>query len=127
MWVSLPELEAIIGTDGAKRLCVMSGGVPIHIPSQPRGADLLTRALGMPTARALAAIFGGNTITVPNGNREEPHKGRILRLLSEGKSKSEIALECGVTLRYVFKLAEGDGAPKGKKNSIRADQWLLPM
>jgi hypothetical protein len=127
MWVSLPELEAIIGTDGAKRLCIMSGGVPIHVPAQPRGADSLTLTLGMPAARALADAYGGNTITVPNGNREEAQKGRILNLLKEGKSKKVAALECGVTLRYVFKLADGDGAPKGKKNNIRADQWLLPM
>ena len=104
MWVSMWELESVLGRDMAKTLSRYRGGVEMYIPeSSWHGAELkkIVGELGM---IALVRQYGGKKITIPNGRRE-PQKGKILRLLKvPGKSRAEIAVECGVTERYVYML-----------------------
>lgn len=100
-WISRPELEEVIGRDAAETLCRSYGGVPMYVP---RKADLtcqLGRILGPLPLAALAAEYGGLRITVPNGRRGEPYKAAIARKLEDGHSYDKIALELGVTERYV--------------------------
>lgn len=105
IWVSLPELEALIGRDAAKTLCLLHGGVPVYVPLNVLPESKLTGLIGLGPARALAAAFGGYSITVPNGRRPDPLKPQIIAALEEGRTPASIALELGVTQRHVRGIA----------------------
>jgi hypothetical protein len=104
MWVSLPELASILGKDYARTFCLWRGGVELYVPKTPQPGHELAAIITWPGLRALAAQFGGEYITVPNGCAE-PQKGRIMKLLEQGRPKAQIASECGVTERYVYHVA----------------------
>lgn len=104
-WISRPELEELIGREAADTLCRTSGGVPLHVPYSPDAGSRLGRLLGPGPLTALCAEYGGMRITVPNGRRPEPHKGAVIRLLEAGRPHGSIALELGVTERYVRMVA----------------------
>jgi len=101
MWVSLPDLADILGREMAGVLSRARGGVEMYVPHTAVATHDLARIVGMQGMQALGAEFGGKYITVPNG-RFEPHKATVLRMLEEGRTKKDIALECGVTERYVY-------------------------
>ena len=65
----------------------------------------LRAVLGMKRMERLCAAFGGLRVTLPNRRKGEPFKDRIVRMLETGKSPGRIALELGVTERYVRILA----------------------
>ena len=104
-WISRPELEEVIGRDGADALCRTYGGVPVYVPRKADPACCLGRILGPLALSALSAEYGGLRITVPNGRRGEPYKAAIARKLENGRPHEEIALELGVTERYVRLIA----------------------
>ena len=105
MWVSLPELTGILGKDMAKTLCVVRGGVELYIPKAASATHDLARIVGMHGMVVLCAEFGGQTITVPNGKHPEPQKQAIVKRLEIGHSQRKIALELGVTERWVQMVA----------------------
>lgn len=81
------------------------GGVSTYIPRKPVAGSPLSAVLGMERMERLCAAFGGLRVTFPNRRKGEPFKDRIVRMLSSGKSPGNIALELGVTERYVRILA----------------------
>lgn len=111
MWVSMPELENILGRDMARTLSRYRGGLETYVPVRADAGHALAKILGLRGMEALCAEFRGQSITIPNG-RNEPQKGNVLKLLAEGRTKSSIALECGVSENYVYKLS---GLVSGQK------------
>lgn len=105
LWVNYAELADAIGEDGAEKLCRAVGGVSTYIPrTQPEGSPLCG-VIGTERMRRLCSAFGGLRVTLPNRRRSEPSKVRIARLLESGKAPGAIALEIGVTERYVRMIA----------------------
>lgn len=105
LWVNYAELADAIGEDGAEKLCRAVGGVSTYIPrTQPEGSPLCG-VIGMERMRRLCSAFGGLRVTLPNRRRSEPSKVRIARLLESGKAPGAVALEIGVTERYVRMIA----------------------
>ncbi|MDR2504185.1 MAG: RNA helicase [Deltaproteobacteria bacterium] len=104
-WVSYPELEDIIGKDKAGQLCRLRGGTPLYIPVKPNADHYLARTLGLLPMRALCLKFPAQKITVPNGRKAAPHKDGIIDRLLAGRPHASIALELGVTERYVRMIA----------------------
>ena len=104
-WISMPELTALIGADMAKTLCRLRGGTPMYVPASASAGHTIARTIGTKGMELLCAEFSGMYITVPNGRKQEPHKGEIMNRLEEGQSHSVIALELGVTERYVRMVA----------------------
>ena len=122
LWVSHDELVDAIGDDGADLLCRAVGGVSTYIPrTQPEGSPLCG-VIGMERMRRLCSAFGGLRVTLPNRRRSEPSKVRIARLLESGKAPGAVALEIGVTERYVRMIASrckiGSG---GRGSACRPD------
>ena len=76
-----------------------------YIPRKPVAGSPLSAVLGMERMERLCAAFGGLRVTLPNRRKGEPFKDRIVRMLENGKSPGRIALELGVTERYVRILA----------------------
>ncbi|WP_347289069.1 RNA helicase [Bilophila wadsworthia] len=105
LWVSHDELVDAIGDDGADLLCRAVGGVSTYIPRKPVAGSPISAVLGMKRMERLCAAFGGLRVTLPNRRKGEPFKDRIVRMLETGKSPGNIALELGVTERYVRILA----------------------
>lgn len=104
-WVSLPELADLIGEDMGKTLCRLRGGTPMYIPVAASAGHELAKIIGTRAMECLCARFAGRYITVPNGKRPEPHKGEILNRLEKRQSHASIALNLGVTERYVRMVA----------------------
>lgn len=104
VWVSYPELADVLGEAAAGRLCARVGGTPLFVPRTPAREKALSALLGEEGMARLCAAFGGLRVVFPN-RRREPHKPRIIRLLEAGEPPRSIALEIGVTERYVRQLA----------------------
>ena len=125
LWVNYAELADAIGEDGAEKLCRAVGGVSTYIPrTQPEGSPLCG-VIGMERMRRLCSAFGGLRVTLPNRRRSEPSKVRIARLLESGKAPGAVALEIGVTERYVRMIASrckiGSGGSGGRGSACRPD------
>jgi hypothetical protein len=116
IWISMPELEEAIGTEAARMLCRHRGGVPFYVPHGAYPENALARMLGVGNMARLCAAFRQQYIIVPNGRKAEPHKSKIMDLLGRGRSPADIALETGVTERYVRMLAAS--APKTKQLTL---------
>ena len=101
-WVSRAELEELLGAQAAALMMRTYGGVPVYIPKQAWAGTELSRLVGVPALEKLAALYGGDRITVPNGRKPDPHKGRIIQMLDDGLTPSAIARRLGVTERYVW-------------------------
>ena len=105
LWVNYAELADAIGEDGAEKLCRAVGGVSTYIPrTQPEGSPLCG-VIGMERMRPLCSAFGGLRVTLPNRRRSEPSKVRI-------------ALEIGVTERYVRMIASRCKIGSGGRGSV---------
>ena len=105
-WVSQFELGEVIGKANAKMLCAHFGGLRQYIHIQPSPIHPFARLLGMVPMRLLCETYGGYSITLPNG-RNEPSKEEILAAIEQGaKTTEEIALEFGVTRRWVLRLMQ---------------------
>jgi len=100
-WVSFGELSGLIGMDMATVLCRMQGGVDIHIPKMVTPQSPLARYVGYTALRALASVYGGTNIIVPNHRKDEPKKHQVLLMLDAGMGARDIALELALTERYV--------------------------
>ena len=126
LWVNYAELADAIGEDGAEKLCRAVGGVSTYIPrTQPEGSPLCG-VIGMERMRRLCSAFGGLRVTLPNRRRSEPSKVRIARLLESGKAPGAVALEIGVTERYVRMIASrckiGSGGSGGVRYAARTEK-----
>lgn len=107
LWVSFGELCEIMGQEAAERLCAIYGGLSFYVPKRPWSETKLAAIIGHKQFAALARIYGGGEITIPNRRGKEPAKAKIIELIEAGKGAREIAIEMGVTQRYVESLAKG--------------------
>lgn len=100
-WVSFPELESVIGRADAEALCRAYGGVAKYLSRQPDAAHPFAPIIGMTKLQILADYAGGWHLALPNLRRPEAQKNRILDLLDRGEPHEQIALDCGVSERWV--------------------------
>ncbi len=105
----LEELARTIGAEGANRLVAAFGGARLYIPHFPEPGDALSEAVGHATAIALAGVYGGDRIDVPNPT---PRRERILRMRARGASVDAIARALGCTRRRVFQVLAEARAPQ---------------
>ena len=104
-WVARVELEEVIGKQAAKLLCAHFGGLRQYIPQKANAYHPFASLLGMLDLTLLCERYGGVSITLPNG-RNEPGKEEIIKAIEKGeKTMRDIALEFGVTERWVWRLA----------------------
>jgi len=104
MWISIDELIAMIGEDRAQALSAAMGGKRIYVPAKPGKTHRLAAVIGFDGMALLCVECGGMSLAIPKSIRKLV-KGKIIELLHQGKSREEIARECGVSSRYVWYLA----------------------
>lgn len=103
----LQNLIDLIGRDAAAAF----GGTRVYIPQAPEPDDTLSALIGHLPACALAQIFGGDRLEVPN---PPPRRMRILELRASGLTINAIARTLGCTRRRVFQvIAEARAADCG--------------
>ena len=104
----LRELEEKLGPAGALEVARRWGNLSLYVPVQVREHDPLALALGLETARALSAAFGGQTIEV-QGERQALRRARndaIVARVQAGESHTSVANRFGVTRQYVSYLVK---------------------
>lgn len=99
-WVSMVELEMLIGKEAAQVLCRHAGGVSHRCPVHPHTDTLFARLIGAPALKKLCQAYGGEMIVLPNG-QHTTKKMDIVARLEQGKSCRQIAMELGLTERWV--------------------------
>lgn len=104
-WISLAELEEVIGKTNAALLCREFGGLSCYLPATPGPDHQFARIIGMPALSALAKYTGGWHLEMPNLRRAEPSVRRIREMLAQGLTHRVIARECRVTERWVREVA----------------------
>lgn len=103
IWVSLVSLQSLLGAEPANTLCTVYAGRRIYIPAEPGQA--LVDILG-DCAWTLCAEYRGMEIMLPTATiQQQTKKERIVRLLEQGLSYSEIVAEVGCTERHVAGIA----------------------
>ncbi|HEX3408670.1 MAG TPA: helix-turn-helix domain-containing protein [Candidatus Binataceae bacterium] len=110
---TLKELVSIIGIDGAARLIGAFAGMRLYVPHEPEPDDSLSEVIGLQAAQALAQMYGGDRIDVPNPT---PRRIQIVDLRANGVSIDGIARELRCTRRRVFQvLAEARSKHRSRK------------
>jgi hypothetical protein len=98
---TLKDLVSMIGLEGAARLIGAFAGMRLYVPHAPQPNDSLSEVIGLAAARALAQIYGGDRIDVPNPT---PRRVQIVDLHRNGISINGIARELRCTRRRVFQV-----------------------
>ena len=107
----LYELSTRIGLPKVLVLVEHCGGVPLYVPKTAHAHTKLGKLIGVKAAQVLADHYGGQTITVAlnaTGDHAQHHakrRQRIMELLAEGKSRTEVARILRTTDRTVRKHA----------------------
>lgn len=98
--------------EAVERLLHEHGGRPLSVPRNPGPEHPITRAAGTQVARVLAAMFGGERITMPMGAalRRERLRQQIHALKRDGTNHIAIARQLRLHLRYVQRVAAEDPA-----------------
>jgi hypothetical protein len=98
----LKEIAEAIGMAAMLKLVAERGGVRVHVPKRPETSrgDLVA-IVGVPAARDLAKLYGGEAIEIPRAVCLHSKKQAIAH--AEGSTR-QIALCHGVTERYVRKV-----------------------
>jgi hypothetical protein len=97
----LNELVSLIGLECASRLVAAFSGTRLYISHSPAPEDTLSETIGHQAALALARIYGGDSIDVPNPT---PRRTRIIELRADGVSIDLIARSLHCTRRRVFQV-----------------------
>lgn len=109
---TLKDLVSMIGIEGAARLIGAFAGMRLYVPHAPEPDDSLSEVIGLEAARALAQIYGGDRIDVPNPT---PRRIQIVDLRANGVSIDGIARELHCTRRRVFQvLAEARNTQRSR-------------
>ena len=99
------ELEALIGSEGLRRLAERRGGRRLYVPCSVRAGHWLAGALGPEAAERLAFRYGGCRIAIPElglsrANRNE----EIRRCHAAGAGAADVADRFGLSERQVWRI-----------------------
>lgn len=96
------DIEAAIGLDLTARLLKRRGGTEVTIPVRAKGS-MLAEIIGLHGAEKVIAAIGPGKVTLPCGYMRgaKARRAEAKRLLREGKSLREVALDCDVHTRTV--------------------------
>lgn len=102
----LIDIAEVIGPECALLLARHVGGIASYVPKEPQSSHKLAPIIGLPALRMLAAEYGGMWLEVPKYAAAKSKKAKIRRLLKDGASARETALQCDSTRRWVIEVAK---------------------
>lgn len=102
----LIDIAEVIGAECAMLLAEHVGGISSYVPKEPQSNHKLAMIIGLPALRMLAAEYGGMWIEIPKYAAARSKKVKIRRLLKEGTSARETALQADATRRWVIEVAK---------------------
>jgi hypothetical protein len=122
-------LARSIGVDGALELTAKLGGLEFYIPHGATESHPVYKLLGPERFACLIRTHGGQRIAIPLNHQDRCSKGQILTLLEEGHDARYVARACGVTQRYVRRVAELLNETTGgtSKACVDSRQIALPF
>lgn len=92
-----------VSPQAAEALMRAFGGRTVYLPREPGPGHVMSRAVGVEIARAIADLLGPGHLDVPRGDlaarQEKAAQGMVL--IRAGKSEAEIARTLGVSARTV--------------------------
>jgi Homeodomain-like domain len=94
-------LTQCLGPEATLALIEACGGTRIYVPFNPAPDAPLSAKIGHDAAKALAGVFGGETLKVPSCKFL---RARLLR--ARGHSYPQIALKLGVSETTVWRLVQ---------------------
>lgn len=103
---SMRELVELIGLEATLVLVDKWGGAYIDVPVHAKPNTAIGRLLGIDVLKKLVAVHGGTRMELPrciaalNSIRE----ASIIKDLQAGKSKKQLAMQYGYTVRGIRKL-----------------------
>lgn len=102
------DIEAVIGFEATVALLRARGGTDVELPRRVSGS-WLARLIGDEAAHAMVREFGHGRMSLPMGGvrgraaRDAAIRAQAMEMIDAGHSNSQIALDCGLSLRTVEK------------------------
>lgn len=108
-YLSFVALVDIIGEADATALCKQHGGCAVYIAKRPEKCALVGIICAV-AVESICAELGGEEYMLPLGPfRRVPIKEAVAAMLEAGFSHTEVARECGCTVRYSAMVARDTG------------------
>ena len=124
-WVPYCRLVELVGETEAEKIIQAR---LLFIPNKPSARMLEVMSVG--SALTLCKEYGGGDILFASSTIRKRDKERIIELLEEGLSQSQIMIEVGCSLRHVQSVASSIGMVTKrslKKRQKIPGQLALPM
>lgn len=85
------------------------GGLPLYIPKHFDPVHAIAAEVGTVLAKTLSNIYGGTQPVIPTGEelRRQKMRLRVRQLCKDGKNSHEIARQCRLHLRQVYRIVSG--------------------
>ena len=114
------QIEELIGQELTTQLLRRWGGTRIKLPKNPRGSKL-AEVIGMDAAEIICSHFGHGDLDLPMGSMRGRGRRRAeaIEMLRSGSSVPQVALECDLHTRTVWKYLNEIGG--------RDQQMMLPF
>lgn len=104
-WISDADLTDLLGRDLARTFTHVLGGQRVYVPARAYAEHRIACAIGLRGMEILCAARAGEELMLPNGRQKLTARRRAEKLLSEGKSLSQVADACTITIRYATQIS----------------------
>jgi len=104
---ALPNsMRALLGYVGLQHIIAIVesyGGTRLYVPIHPQPGEGLGALIGMDAAKAIASIYGGDVLEVPNLTKvqQRAKHAAVLDSVARGASQRDTARAFGITVRQV--------------------------
>ncbi|WP_299165826.1 hypothetical protein [uncultured Tateyamaria sp.] len=121
---SMIDIAEAFGFDVVEQLMANYGGLDVKFPTNPPEDHPVLQLLGDKRGREVCFFLSSANLYIPNSKQLQAqksgnqHRVEVQRMVAEGMTTDQIALQLGLSVRHVRRLAQAKSAKKPDPNQL---------